>query len=91
MIYFKTIHNKQLNYICRLRDNSLLISKNKDDHIEKLRNGVSTRVIKYTINNNNYHMVTNLFNNNEYTIKTIKIYTTIDGQLKNILNILNHQ
>lgn len=68
---FNFMNNKELNYICRIRDNSLCIPNNDDDIIIN-SNGFQKRICKYTINNKCYYLATNLVNRYEYSINTLK-------------------
>jgi len=69
---FKVLNNKNINYVCRLRENSLLLPKKSNDHIVHDQNGDRIRVIKYTINNNNYYLATNLYDSMEFSIDKLK-------------------
>ena len=69
---FKKLHERDMFYICRLRENSTMISETDNDHVVKLDNNTSTRIITYTINKQNYYIATNLFNKQTHSINTIK-------------------
>jgi hypothetical protein len=74
------IHKSENYFLCRLQKNSGYINhtnlNNNYSEIIKIKNKYGNlnkvRIIKYTINDKKYFMVTNLYNENEYTIEKIK-------------------
>jgi len=69
---FKFLDDKKINYICRIRENSIIIPENSNDEevIDKHNNKM--RIITYTIDKNDYYLATNLFDKKEYTISQLK-------------------
>ena len=65
--------NKTNNYfVCRIRDNSLIINKTKNEQIINNYNGINfVRVINYKINDKYYHIITNV-PSSMYTYDEIK-------------------
>jgi hypothetical protein len=66
---------KNIKFVFRLKKNSQLIQKNKNDCISNINNNnnqISLRIVKYTINDNDYYLATNLFDVCEYTIKNLQ-------------------
>ena len=65
--------NKTNNYfVCRIRDNSLIINKTKNEQIINNYNGINfLRVINYKINDKYYHIITNV-PSSMYTYDEIK-------------------
>ena len=88
---FYKLHSLNIHFICRIKMNSLLIKKNKIDSVSKIfYNGTQfkIRIIKYSINNNDYYIASNLFDINEFSVDKIKqIYHdrwTIEEYFKHI-------
>ena len=69
---FDFMNDNKLFYICRMRENSLLIDSTKDDFTTKMKNGAGIRIVKYTINKKNYYMATNLLDAKHFPISFIK-------------------
>lgn len=63
---FNKLDNGQMKFICRLREDSLLIPADTDDKIIDDK-GHQRRIITYTINENKYYLITNLLDEKEYT------------------------
>ena len=86
----ESIHTMNNYFICRLRKN-LTIYENTDKNLTDYEIKYSSkilpkiRIIKYTINENEYYVGTNLFDKDTFTKNTLKISIIRDGQLKNIL------
>lgn len=57
---FSKIDKTNNYFICRIRDNSLIINKTQNEQIINNYNGINLRVINYEINDNYYHIVTNV-------------------------------
>jgi hypothetical protein len=68
---FKMLDEKGIKYVCRIRDNSLCISKDSNDEVV-LYNGNKMRVIRYTLKKKEYYLATNLFDSKEYPIIKLK-------------------
>ena len=66
------MNDNDLFYICRMRENSLLIDNTKDDFTTKMKNGADIRIVKYAIDNKSYYMATNLIDAEHFPISYIK-------------------
>ena len=68
--FLKKLDKLNLKYVCRIRDNSSLITKS----VDSVQNcaGCKTRIIKYKIGTKNYNLATNLFDTEEFTINRLK-------------------
>ncbi len=71
------LEDNNVKYVCRLKENSLLLEKNKTDYIKKVNYIVNKvnkecliRILKYKINETTYRIATNLFEES-YTIDTL--------------------
>lgn len=53
------LYKKQMNFVCRLKKNSLLIKENLNDNYVNINNN-QLRIVSYKINKNKYYMATNL-------------------------------
>jgi hypothetical protein len=58
-------------FVCRIKNNSKLSIGPSNDYITKTNSNMDIRIIKYTINNNNYIIATNLMNCNYQIIKDL--------------------
>lgn len=65
---FKFMEDNDLLYVCRIKDNRLCIP-DKDDDFITLDNGIKVRIIKFVIDNQSYHVATNVY---DYSINLIK-------------------
>jgi len=66
--------SKNLNFICRLRSNMDIIDANNNDSVKSVYiNGAKhrLRIVKYTINDTEYYLATNLFDDKDYPIKVL--------------------
>ena len=70
--FFDHMNKNNLFFICRIKENSLYISKTSNDDVIKNKNGNYVRIISYKINNKSYYISTNLLNKNEYSISVLK-------------------
>lgn len=58
---FKTVSDNNDYFICRLRDNSLIINKDIIEGEYNVNTNIpNTRVVNYKMNNNNYFIITNI-------------------------------
>lgn len=71
-VLFKKLTDMNIHFLCRLRDNSIIIPTNCNDHVTYLDNGCKIRVIKYVIGKNSYYLGTNLFDTTEFSIEILK-------------------
>ena len=55
MDFFKNLDNLDITYICRIKDNSIYVSK-KSDCTYKIDDDFSTRIIKYKIGDQEYNI-----------------------------------
>ena len=70
--FFDHMNKNNLFFICRIKENSLYISKTSNDDVIKNKNGNYVRIISYKINNKSYYISTNLLKKNEYSISVLK-------------------
>ena len=68
--YFKKMDSMNINYVCRLKHNLKIIPDNMGNDYSTNIDGTNIRIIKYTINNVNYYLATNL-TSNEFTVNTL--------------------
>lgn len=69
--FFDYMIKHNIKFVCRLRDNMNIVSSEFVDKTVTYCNN-QIRVIKYTINDKNYYLGTNLFDNKKYTVLTLK-------------------
>ena len=69
---FTELDKLKINYLCHLRDNSLVIPKDSVDKVVHDKHKNKMRVITYTINEHKYYLATNLFDSKEYSITKLK-------------------
>jgi len=65
---FTELDNKQIHYLCRLRENFLIIPTDSNDKVVYDSHQNKIRIITYVINNNKYYLATNLFDYEEYPL-----------------------
>ncbi len=68
---FKLLDDKGIQYICRLRGNTKGIDPEVNDTIINGPNNVIMRVVSYNINDSRYHLATNIFDKQEFTIQIL--------------------
>lgn len=68
---FASLAGKGIKCIFRIRDNTTYIPTTADDTV-LVDGNFSIRIVTYQINNTNYHLATNLFDCDEFTIDTLK-------------------
>lgn len=69
--FFNQLTQKEIFFVCRLRENMKIIPKNSNDTVVDF-NGTQIRVIKYIIDKVTYYLGTNLMDKNEYSIDILK-------------------
>lgn len=73
--FYATLIGKDMEFVCRIRYDSFLIDKNKVDNTTSFKiYGITykIRIITYTIDNANYYLATNLFDNSIYNVQAFK-------------------
>ena len=91
-IFYKKLDSQNIKYVCRIKENSTMISDNDDTVIDvKIDNVIlKIRIVRYVINDKAYYLATNLYDENEFTIdKLIQIYHyrwTIEEKFKLMKN-----
>ena len=60
---------KGIQYVCRLKDNSLMIKSNTNDYIYCDEDGKQKRIVTYIINGNPFYLVTNIL---DYDVEKLK-------------------
>ena len=72
---FHALQMKNIKYICRIRQNTKIIDSVNEDVVSNINvnnNSIPIRNINYMIGDTSYHIITNLFDIEEYTVNKIK-------------------
>jgi hypothetical protein len=71
--FYKSLESHEIKYVCRVKDNSSMISDKNDNiiNVSVINSIIKIRVIRYMINNKSYYLATNLFDDKEFTIDVL--------------------